>query len=113
MHVAIDARLAHYTPGGITRYTLDLATALAEIAPHDRFTLLRSARQRSGLPSAANLRSAPLLTPPHHRLEQVVLPLEVWRYRPDVLHSPDFVPPFRRPCPAVATVHDLGFLRFP
>jgi glycosyltransferase involved in cell wall biosynthesis len=115
MHVALDARLAYYTPGGITQYTLGLATALAKVAPEHRFTLLRSFRQGGGLgvPRARNLGAAPLLTPPHHRLEQLVLPLEVARLRPDVLHCPDFIPPLRRPFPAVVTVHDLGFLRFP
>jgi glycosyltransferase involved in cell wall biosynthesis len=113
MHVAIDARLAHYTAAGITRYTLSLARALAEIAPSDRFTLLRSIKQRGKLPGARNLRSTPLVTPPHHRFEQMMLPLEVARVGPDVLHCPDFIPPFRRTCPAVITVHDVAFLRFP
>jgi len=113
MHVAIDARLAHYTTGGIARYALSLARALAAIAPDDRFTLLRSVKQRQALPSGPNLTSSPLLTPPHHRLEQLVLPFEVARVRPDLLHCPDFIPPFVRTCPAVITVHDLGFLRFP
>jgi glycosyltransferase involved in cell wall biosynthesis len=113
MHVAIDARLAHYTAGGITHYTLSIARELARLAPDDRFTLLRSVKQRDGLPRAANLRSAPLFTPPHHRLEQAVLPFEVARVRPDLLHSPDFIPPFVRTCPSAITVHDLGFLRFP
>ncbi|MFN8637673.1 MAG: glycosyltransferase family 1 protein [Chloroflexota bacterium] len=117
MHVAIDARLAHYTSGGITHYTLNLARALAEIAPEDRFTLLRSVKQRGeskrGLPRARNLRSTPLLTPPHHPLEQLSLPLELLRVRADVLHCPDFIPPFRRTCPAVVTVHDVAFLRYP
>src|SRR6185503_16655318 len=113
MHVAIDARLAHYTAGGIVHHTLNLARALAEAAPADRFTLLRSVKQRGGLPQARNLRATPLLTPPHHRFEQFVLPLEVARIRPDVLHCPDFIPPFSRTCPAVVTVHDVAFLRFP
>jgi glycosyltransferase involved in cell wall biosynthesis len=113
MHVAIDARLAHYTAGGIVHHTLNLARALALAAPADRFTLLRSIKQRGGLPRARNLRSTPLLTPPHHRFEQVALPLEVARVRPDVLHCPDFIPPFRRTCPAVVTVHDVAFLRYP
>jgi glycosyltransferase involved in cell wall biosynthesis len=54
-------------------------------------------------------------TPPHHRFEQVLLPLELSSRRLglDVLHCPDFIPPFRRSCPAVITVHDLAFLRFP
>ena len=115
MHVALDARLAYYTPGGITQYTLGLATALAKAGPEHRFTLLQSFRQHGGpgVPRAPNLGAAPLLTPPHHRLEQLVLPLEVARLRPDLLHCPDFIPPLRRPFPAVVTVHDLGFLRFP
>jgi len=113
MHVAIDARLVRYTSGGIARYTLELAPALAALAPEHRFTLLRSARQRGGLPRASNLRSVPLVTPPHHRWEQLTLPLEVARLRPSLLHCPDFIPPFRRLFPAVVTVHDLGFLRFP
>jgi glycosyltransferase involved in cell wall biosynthesis len=113
MRVAIDARLAYYTDGGIAHYTLNLARALAEAAPADRFTLLRSVKQWGGLPTAPNLRSAPLLTPPHHRFEQLTLPLEVALMRPDLLHCPDFIPPFRRTCPAVVTVHDLAFLRYP
>ena len=113
MHVAIDARLVHYTAGGIARYSLELASALPSVAPEDRFTLLRSVRQRHALPSRPNLSSAPILTPPHHRWEQVSLPFEVGRLRPDLLHSTDFVPPFRRWYPAVVTVHELGFLRFP
>jgi glycosyltransferase involved in cell wall biosynthesis len=111
--IAIDARLARYTSGGIVRYTLELARALAATGPGHRFTLLRSVRQAGGLPTAANLSSAPLLTPPHHRFEQWTLPLEIARLRPNLLHCPDFIPPFRRTCPAVVTVHDLGFLRFP
>src|SRR4051794_17408611 len=113
MHVAIDARLTHYTAGGIAHYTLNLAREIARLAPGDRFTLLKSVKQRDGLPRAANLRSTSVFTPPHHRLEQLVLPLEVARVRPDLLHSPDFIPPFVRTCPAVVTVHDLAFLRFP
>ncbi len=113
MHVAIDARLAHYSAGGIARYTLELATSLASTAPQHRFTLLRSGRQRRGLPSAHNLRSVAVLTPPHHRWEQLTLALEVLRLRPDLLHSPDFIPLSRRSFRSVITVHDLGFLRFP
>jgi glycosyltransferase involved in cell wall biosynthesis len=113
MHVAIDARLAHYTAGGIVHHTLNLARALAEAAPSDCLTLLRSIKQRGGLPRARNLRSTPLLTPPHHRFEQIALPLELARVRPDLLHCPDFIPPFRRTCPAVVTVHDVAYVRYP
>uniref|UniRef100_A0A7C2FSQ9 Tetratricopeptide repeat protein n=1 Tax=Thermus islandicus TaxID=540988 RepID=A0A7C2FSQ9_9DEIN len=39
--------------------------------------------------------------------------MELARQPLDVLHCPDFIPPFRRRCPAVITVHDLAFLRWP
>jgi glycosyltransferase involved in cell wall biosynthesis len=54
-----------------------------------------------------------LFTPPHHPLEQLTLPLELLRFRPDLLHSTDFIPPLRRTCKSVVTVHDLGFLLYP
>ena len=31
----------------------------------------------------------------------------------DVLHSPDFLPPFRRNCRSIITIHDLAFLLYP
>jgi glycosyltransferase involved in cell wall biosynthesis len=52
-------------------------------------------------------------TPPHHRLEQLALPLELARLRPDVVHSIDFIPAFWRRWRSVITVHDLGFWHFP
>ncbi|MFH1088010.1 MAG: glycosyltransferase family 1 protein, partial [Chloroflexota bacterium] len=54
-----------------------------------------------------------LWTPPHHRWEQVALPLELAPLGLDLLHSPDFIPPFRWRGRSVITVMDLAFLRFP
>ncbi len=116
MHVAIDARLTGYTTGGIARYTRELAFALAELAPEHRFTWLMSRHKAPSFavaPDQSRVRRTPLLTPPHHRWEQLTLPLELLRIRPNLLHSPDFIPPFRRSCPAVITIHDLGFLLYP
>ncbi len=116
MHVAVDARLTGYTAAGIARYTWELADALASMAPEHRFTWLGSRHKAlpfSVAPDQRRLRRATLLTPPHHRWEQLTLPLELLRTRPNLLHSPDFIPPFRRWCPAVITIHDLGFLLFP
>jgi glycosyltransferase involved in cell wall biosynthesis len=113
VHVAIDGRLAGYSQGGIAQYTVQLARALAALDAPERLTLLRAARPVVQSETVANMPSAGLLTPPHHRFEQLTLPLELLRLRPDVLHSPDFIPPFRRPCRSVITVHDLGFLHYP
>ncbi|HZU05831.1 MAG TPA: glycosyltransferase family 1 protein [Chloroflexota bacterium] len=113
MHIGIDGRIADYTVGGIAQYTRQLAAWLPRLAPAARFTLFRAwrARQRWSPPEAVRQRR--LLTPPHHRWERALLPLELASERLDLLHGPDFVVPLRRRCPAVVTVHDLAFLRYP
>src|SRR2546425_2547678 len=59
------------------------------------------------------MRPRALWTPPHHRFEQLALPLELATIRCDVYHAPDFIPPFVRRVPAVVTIHDLAFLKWP
>ncbi|WP_026370749.1 glycosyltransferase family 4 protein [Kallotenue papyrolyticum] len=115
MHIAIDHRLSAYRAGGIPQYTAQLAAALAELlAPDERLTLIE--HRRAALPAhsgEARLARRRVWTPPHHRWEQILLPLELAGLRADVLHFPDFIPLFRLRTPAVITVHDLAFLRFP
>lgn len=113
MRIVIDARLNAYRQGGIAQYTLRLIEALAPLTGADRLIVLQHLKQSGPLSRATGLGRATLITPPHHRLEQWTLPLELLRLRPDVLHSPDFIPPLRRPCPAAITIHDLAFRHFP
>jgi glycosyltransferase involved in cell wall biosynthesis len=112
MRYAIDARLNAYRQGGIPQYTRQLWSALAPLAPDDTLITLQHRRQLRPLVVAPNVERATLFTPPHHRFEQLALPLELLPLRLDLIHCPDFIPPMRRPCPAVITVHDLAFLRF-
>ncbi|HEY7063560.1 MAG TPA: glycosyltransferase family 1 protein [Chloroflexota bacterium] len=113
MHVGIDGRIADYTAGGIAQYTRQLVGWLPRLAPADRFTLFRARRQRAPWTPPAAARQRRLLTPPHNRWEQALLPLELAPERLDLLHGPDFTVPARRRCPAVVTVHDLAFLHYP
>jgi glycosyltransferase involved in cell wall biosynthesis len=113
MRIGIDARLVYYRQAGISQYTLRLLEQLAVIDPDDEFTVLQSRKDRSTLIRQRNFHPHPLWTPPHHRLEQLVLPLEIAPLELDVLHSPDFIPPFRRNCRSVITIHDLNFLLYP
>jgi glycosyltransferase involved in cell wall biosynthesis len=113
MRIGLDARLLYYQQAGIAQYTQRLLTALAEIDHQNEYVVLQSRKDRRRLVSAPNFRRHPLWTPPHHRLEQLSLPLELAPLRLDVLHAPDFIPPLRRNCRAVITVHDLAFLLFP
>lgn len=45
--------------------------------------------------------------------EQSILPLHLASSRAQLLHAMAFVAPLFCPCPAVATIYDLSFLRFP
>ncbi len=113
MRIAIDARLVSYIQGGTSRYTVSLVQAMAALGTSHEFIVLegRKAEGDPGWPEGVERRR--LRTPPHHRHEQIALPLELLALGVDLLHSPDFIPPFRRPCRSVITVHDLAFLRFP
>ncbi len=45
--------------------------------------------------------------------EQLVQPWTLRRIEADLVHGPVFIAPFIAPCPAVVTIHDLSFIRFP
>lgn len=113
MRIAIDARLNAYRRGGIPQYTRYLMNALAEIAPDERFISLQHREHLRPLTVASNVTRRTIWTPPHYRFEQWTLPLELLPVRPDLLHAPDFIVPLHRTFAAVATIHDLAFMRYP
>lgn len=113
MHIGIDARLLHYRQAGISRYTLQLVKGLARIESDDRYMLLQSIHAREPIIKHERFTHRKVITPAHHRLEQLVFPFEVSPLQLDVLHSPDFIPPFRVKCRSVITIHDLNFLLYP
>jgi glycosyltransferase involved in cell wall biosynthesis len=120
MRVAFDARMVYYRRAGIGHYSIRLLRALADLPPAEvpdlRVTVLQSRKDPQPIVAGdPRFRRRALVTPCHHRYEQAALAVELAALspRPQVLHSPDFIPPFRRPCPAVITVHDLAFRRFP
>ncbi len=113
MRVGIDARLVYYRQAGISQYTVRLLEEFASIGKNDEFIVFQSRKDKSTLVDRPNFRKRSLWTPPHHRLEQLLLPLEIATVDLDVLHSPDFIPPFRRTCKSVITIHDLNFLLYP
>jgi len=113
VHIGIDTRLVHFRQAGISRYTRQLVEALARCETQDRFTLVQDFRERKPLVRHPSFSVQHTFTPAHHRLEQLILPLELSRGRFDVFHSPDFIPPLRLKTRLVITIHDLVFMLYP
>jgi len=113
MRIGVDARLVFYSQAGIGQYILRLTEALAQVDHEDEFYLLQSRKDKTRMADAPNFYRRDLWTPSHHRFEQIALAMEVAAFRLDLLHSPDFIPPFYRHWASVITVHDLAFLLFP
>lgn len=114
MQIGIDVRLPYYQMGGISRYTLQLIGALAELDPHNSYTLFHSWKDENDYqPDKANFRRRNLFTPCHHRFERWLLGAEFLPRDLDLLHSPDFIPPAFGASRHLITVHDLNFLYYP
>ncbi|MCB0199654.1 MAG: glycosyltransferase family 4 protein [Anaerolineae bacterium] len=116
MRIGIDARIAHYTGGGISEYTIHLAKALAQLSQEDEFVLLQSRKDRRHLVHGPHVHRVSIWTPSHNRFEQQFLRMELpaRRLGLDLLHSTDFIPPLQlNTFKSIITVHDLAFLRWP
>ena len=109
--IGIDARLAHYRIGGISTYMKRIISALEQFRAKHDFTVFQSRKSKTAL--AKRFRTAKLWTPPHHLLERAALSLELLRHQLDILHSPDFIAPFRGAKHHIITVHDLSFIHYP
>jgi glycosyltransferase involved in cell wall biosynthesis len=113
MRIGIDARMVYYTQAGISQYTQRLIRALAEIDRENDYSVIQNWRDKVPLSLNHNFRRISFIAPAHHWLEQWLLRFELPPLGLDVLHSPDFIPPFRCNCKSVITIHDLAFLLYP
>jgi glycosyltransferase involved in cell wall biosynthesis len=112
MNVAIMGRSLRGQMSGVVRYTHELVSALARIVPDDLTVFVT--RAPDGLDDLPVRRiRAPFATRSEYSRaawEQLVVPMEVTRLRPDVYHSPNYIVPLALRCPVVVTVHDTFFL---
>jgi glycosyltransferase involved in cell wall biosynthesis len=115
VHVGIDARLSFFRKGGISRYAINLITALARLDAADAFSILHAAGdpETHVAPDAPAMRRVDALTPCHHPRERLLLAAEIRPLNLDVFHSPDLIPPASGARRRVVSVHDLGFLDHP
>lgn len=110
LRVALDARMI--SNSGIGRYIGNLIVHLSKIDRGNTFSVLLNSGEP--IPSAATARNLEFHTlkrsiPIYSLKEQVILPSEIKRLEPDIVHYPSFNMPFLNSRPAVVTIHDLVY----
>jgi glycosyltransferase involved in cell wall biosynthesis len=113
MRIGVDARIAHYSRGGIRSYVVHLLNALTAVDEEREYHILRSRKEPETSSSGPNFHRVACWTPCHHRFERWMLGIEISRLDLDLLHSPDFIPPAFGYDRSVITIHDLNFLYYP
>ena len=111
--IGIDARLTYYSQAGISHYIQRLISELPALDAEDEYVIFHSRKDRRSLAQGPNQRRVACWTPAHHPWERLALAAEIAPYRLDLLHSPDFIPPYGRWYRSVITIHDLTFLHYP
>jgi glycosyltransferase involved in cell wall biosynthesis len=115
MRFGLDGVPLRGKKSGIGHYTLELARALAALAPEHEFEIVSPGAFSSPLNSAPNLH----FTDARARgLERrywwpVGLPLYCRRASFALFHGTNFDLPYWSSCPRVLTIHDLSLLLFP
>jgi glycosyltransferase involved in cell wall biosynthesis len=114
VRIAIDAHSVGTELGGNESYATNLIEALAEVDPHNHYTVLVT--KQTAVERFANrwANVSVRATPPHTPLIRIPLTLsaELRRHPVDVLHVQYTAPPFS-PCPLVVNIHDLSFEHLP
>lgn len=127
IRVAINAQLVSfaesYRNAGVSRFTYSLLEALDRYPADDLAYTVFVNSAEAGVASAKFGQSGRLqleaaqwrTTSPFRRIawEQAQLPRRTREIGAQVFHAPVNVLPERLPCPAVVTIHDLAFVRYP
>jgi glycosyltransferase involved in cell wall biosynthesis len=112
--IALDATPLTVSTGGVARYTVELARALADGYPQDQIWLLSDQPFPPPANSPANLRTGDRpRTPLSRKWWLWGLQQEMMRRRVDVFHGTDFSVPYLPLRPGVMTIHDLSPWLFP
>jgi glycosyltransferase involved in cell wall biosynthesis len=110
MKIAFDLR--RIGNPGIGRYMKCLAESMTTQAPEHEYLLILPPRSEH-LVCAPNAQKLCTGLKYYSFREQFELPRILSRHKVDLLHSPHFLLPLIRPCPAVATIHDVIYLACP
>ena len=116
MRVGLDARaLASGMKSGVEYYITNLVLALARL--DDAPEIIAYVDRPIEDPGAAEAASSgPIVTrviESRRGWLRAALPWRLWRDKVDLVHFPSTILPPVLPCPAVVTVHDLAWMRYP
>ncbi|HEX5432312.1 MAG TPA: glycosyltransferase family 1 protein [Bryobacteraceae bacterium] len=109
MIIALDATPLSLSTGGVARYTLELARALAQEFEHDRFWLLSDQPFPDPVPNLSNLhRGSGPRTLAARKWWLWGLEQEMSRRGVELFHGTDFSVPYLARRPSVMTLHDMS-----
>ncbi|MCP4403586.1 MAG: glycosyltransferase family 4 protein [bacterium] len=112
MRIGIDGRMLGNT--GIGRYLRNLIIHLAQQDTQNEYIVFTNNKDMQGV-DRENFRFVTFNPPiPIYSLgEQYRLPVEIRRWKPDVMHYPNFDIPLVQSCPYLVTIHDLIYYLYP
>lgn len=96
---------------GIGRYIRNLVAGLAVIDPEREYVTFQDTPRK--MAGGANFTPVVDTSPKYSVRELISLPRQMKRFGIELFHSPHYVLPVLRPCPAVVTIHDLIHLFYP
>lgn len=113
MTIALDATPLTISTGGVARYTLELARALATEYPQDQYWLISDQMLPQPVSFPANLHfSGGAQGPLEKRWWLFGLERELTRRGAQLFHGTDFAVPYRKRRASVMTLHDLSPWKF-
>lgn len=105
-HIVIDGRMISWP--GIGRYSLNLIKKLEELDQQNRYTvIMKQADQGLWQPSNPNYYCHFVNIEPYSVKEQLALPLEIYKLKPDLVHFTSQNAPILYMGKQITTIHDL------
>lgn len=108
--VVIDGRMAGAVSGGVARYVRMIAKGLADIPKLRYEPVFLCAPGMSA--SFAGFETVEQRTAYLDPKEIVTIPIQLWKSRAKLYHSPSFSSLVSAPCPWIVTIHDLYHLAY-
>ena len=115
MRICFDARVIIDKLTGLGNYTYNLVKHLLMLDSENEYIVLinRSLTDQHPIKhlEQKNLKKRFVQIPEVTPQQQVMVPFELWKQKPDVYHYPNFDLPVFQPYNSIFTVHDLTYLK--